>query len=460
MFFDYLLRELSRRPRQAMVAAFGFAVGIGLVIVVTGVSAGLAQAQSQVLHALYGVGTDATVTKAPSSGGGPVGIKPAPGIGGGRTFTQDSFLPLPGQDPMAAGAVATIDHLSDVAGAAGALQLIELNASGTTSGGSSGPGQGSSPGGGQVNVNTTLLDGIDVGHPHLGPITSSDLSSGRYFRPSDANAPVALLDTSYAKQHGLKVGSTITLSGTTYTVVGLVNAPSGAASIYIPLARAQALAGLPGKLSTIYVKASNASVVAAMATQIKHRLPGTTVTTSSDLADQVSGSLSNAAQLVSKLGTWLSAVVLAVAFAIAALLSLSAVSRRVRELGTLKALGWPAWRMTAQIMGETLAQGIVGGALGVGLGVGASLLIDRYAPALSAALSPLGGGGPHAGSGPSRGIGGLGGGDTNVHLTVPIELQALLLAVGLAVAGGLIAGTVSGWRAARLRPAAALRRVE
>lgn len=460
MFFNYLLRELSRRPRQAMVAALGFAVGIGLVIVVTGVSAGLAQAQSQVLHALYGVGTDATVTQAASSGGGPIGIKPAPGAPGSRPFTQDTFLPLPGQEPMAAGDVTSIDHLSDVAGAAGALQLIEINASGTTSTGPSGPGQGS-PGSGQVNVNTTLLDGIDVGHPGLGPITSSELSSGRYLKASDANADVALLDTSYARQHGLKVGSTITLSGTSYTVVGLVNAPSGAASIYIPLARAQALAGLPGKISTIYVKASNASVVSAMATQIKHRLPGTTVTTSSDLAEQVSGSLSNAAQLVSKLGTWLSAVVLAVAFAVAALLSMSAVSRRVRELGTLKALGWSAWRMTAQIMGETLTQGIVGGALGIGLGVGAALLIDHFAPALSAGLSPLGGGGPHTGSGgPTRGIGGLGGADTTVHLSVPIELQALLLAVGLAVAGGLIAGTLSGWRAARLRPAAALRRVE
>jgi ABC-type antimicrobial peptide transport system permease subunit len=36
----------------------------------------------------------------------------------------------------------------------------------------------------------------------------------------------------------------------------------------------------------------------------------------------------------------------------------------------------------------------------------------------------------------------------------------VLVAVGLAIAGGLLAGAFGGWRAARLRPAEALRRVD
>jgi ABC-type antimicrobial peptide transport system permease subunit len=47
-----------------------------------------------------------------------------------------------------------------------------------------------------------------------------------------------------------------------------------------------------------------------------------------------------------------------------------------------------------------------------------------------------------------------------VHLTAPLSLEILALAVALAIAGGLIAGILGGWRAARLRPAEALRRVE
>jgi len=39
-------------------------------------------------------------------------------------------------------------------------------------------------------------------------------------------------------------------------------------------------------------------------------------------------------------------------------------------------------------------------------------------------------------------------------------LVDIVVVVVLALAGGLIAGTFGGWRAARLRPAAALARVE
>lgn len=48
----------------------------------------------------------------------------------------------------------------------------------------------------------------------------------------------------------------------------------------------------------------------------------------------------------------------------------------------------------------------------------------------------------------------------SVHMTAPLSLEILLVAIALAVAGGLIAGAIGGWQASRLRPAAALRRVE
>src|SRR6266496_5565128 len=76
MFVTYLVRELRRRKRQACFIALGLAVGIGLVITVTAASAGVKNAQGTVLHSLYGVGTDITVTTAPSQGsGGPFGFR-------------------------------------------------------------------------------------------------------------------------------------------------------------------------------------------------------------------------------------------------------------------------------------------------------------------------------------------------------------------------------------------------
>ena len=47
-----------------------------------------------------------------------------------------------------------------------------------------------------------------------------------------------------------------------------------------------------------------------------------------------------------------------------------------------------------------------------------------------------------------------------VDLTAPVSIQLVLMAVGLAVVGGLVAGALGGWRASRLRPADALRRLD
>jgi putative ABC transport system permease protein len=44
-------------------------------------------------------------------------------------------------------------------------------------------------------------------------------------------------------------------------------------------------------------------------------------------------------------------------------------------------------------------------------------------------------------------------------LSAPVTVTAIVLAVALAILGGLIAGGFGGWTAARLRPAAALTKV-
>src|SRR5206468_443038 len=102
-FLTYLRRELRRRMRQAIFIALGLAIGIGLVITVMGASAGVKTAQAKVLRALYGIGTDVTVTTKPKppSGRPTTGRANATGPGGGpgplsnasltkgRTFTSE-----------------------------------------------------------------------------------------------------------------------------------------------------------------------------------------------------------------------------------------------------------------------------------------------------------------------------------------------------------------------------------
>ena len=71
--------------------------------------------------------------------------------------------------------------------------------------------------------------------------------------------------------------------------------------------RAQALGtsdgkSLKGDVNTIYVAANSASNITSVSKDISAALPGTTVTNSSDLASELTGSVSTASSLANNLG--------------------------------------------------------------------------------------------------------------------------------------------------------------
>src|SRR5207253_5215943 len=136
------------------------------------------------------------------------------------------------------------------------------------------------------------------------------------------------------------------------------------------------------------------------------------------------------------------------AFLIASLLTLSSVTKRVRELGTLKALGWRQALVVRQVTGESLAQGLLGGLVGVALGVGGAFLITAFSPTLTATAAQAANALPRGGPGPvafgSFGQGATQAVSTTVSLGAPISVGLILLAVALALAGGLLSGAVGG----------------
>ncbi|MFF9621786.1 ABC transporter permease [Streptomyces griseosporeus] len=480
MFFTYLRRELRRRRKAALVVASGLALGIALVIVVNSVSAGMGKAQDKVLQSLYGLGTDMTVTQAASPTAS-ASQRPrfqfdARDDGSDEEQSSDRVM-VRGFQTLSAATVGKVGQQSGVADAVGGLSLQVVKVSGQFTRGQfqqgqsgGGPGaRGQQPGGevqgggAEFDVNNYSVYGTDVTEPALGPLTSSKITSGRTFTASESNAKVAVADSAYAKEKSLKTGSTVTVKGVTFSVIGIATADSGdaAADLYIPLTQAQTLADAKDKVTTIYVRATDSQKIDSVKSAIQKNVSGTTVTTSADLADTVSGSLSTASSLAAGVGRWLSVVVLAAAFLVAGLLTSSAVSRRVREFGTLKALGWRSGRVTRQVVGEAVVSGLLGGALGIALGLAGAYAVTAVSPTLQAQLGGGGGGGM---SGPGGGFGGparqTASRTLDVALTAPVSLTTVALAVGLAVAGGLVAGAFGGWRASRLRPADALRRVE
>ncbi len=467
-FFTYLARELRRRLRQAVFIALGLAVGVGLVVTVTAASKGVQNAQADVLKGLYGVGTDITVTKPPpafnpaASGNG---TRVTIGPGGAQVCTNGKChsgaqtidnLASDAGGALSAATVADIARLNHVTAATGGLSLNDRQLTI--------PADIGSPGSSLPQPVSFSVQGTDIATAgKLGPLSDATLDSGRHFGAADADASVAIVDSDYATANGLKVGKTITIAKTKFTIIGIVAQPQGSTppDMYIPLARAQALGTLGGKslkgdVNTVYVTADSAADIPVVHQEIAKLLPSATITTPSSLASEITGSLSSTAKLASDLGKWLSVLVLIAAFAVAVILTMAAVSRRVREFGTLKALGWRGRRIIAQVMGESLVVGLLGAAAGVGLGYAGAAIINAVAPKLSATLTQATGEHivtPAGTSNPTVSH------TVSVPLVASVGAAAIVAAVLLALAGGLLVGSFGSWRIAQLRPADALAKV-
>jgi putative ABC transport system permease protein len=474
MFFvTYLRRELRRRMRQAIFIALGLALGVGLVVTVAAASAGVTKAQSGVLGALYGVGTDVTVTGPPVMTGrfGQAKL-------GGRTLIQvnaggaevcrngASCVEVPaGQSIQNLGPpysafrsaeVAAVARLPGVSAAAGGLLLSD--------GAETLPKDSGQPGGPLPTMSYFSVDGVDTGHLALGPLSAGTIISGHSLTAADAGADVAVVDSGYAASNNLTAGSALTIDGVRFTVIGIVRQPQTGGSpddVYIPLEVAQALRTGPGNVETgevdmIYLTAASAAGIPAAQREIARLLPRDTVTTAASLAGVVTASVAGAARLAGDLGRWLAVLVLIAAFAVTCLLTLAAVARRAAEFGMLKALGWRTRRIVAQVLGESVAMGIAGAAAGIGLGFAGAAIIAAVAPEVSATVP---------GSSSQAAVSGGPTGELDpatashvvaVPLHPPVTVGVMVLAVLLAVAGGLLAGAFGAWRIARLRPAGAL----
>jgi ABC-type antimicrobial peptide transport system permease subunit len=490
-YLRYLVAELRRRRGRTVLTALGLAVGVGLVVTVTALSDGLDDAQAEVLEPLTGVGTDMSVgrpvtVEEPEEGDPKFGIGPGAGLSEkdqrqlerengaarvglvegepGERFHNQSFVTQELSFPEhQATKIADIDG---VEGVACALTLNSMEVSGKVPEDSAteGPVLRTAPpsgGGGPENISIeqSTVSGIDASEPELGLITPGQISEGRYLRASDERK--AVVSVTHAEEEGIAVGDEIEIGNKKFEVVGIADLPLGGESsdVYVPLEQLQKLSDRDGRINVLRVRAESSDQVAAVADDIEAGFNGSEVTTAEDLADRVSGSLVDAQNLSDKLGIALAVVALGAAFLIASLLTLSSVNKRTRELGTLKALGWRQRLVIRQVTGESVVQGLLGGLAGAVIGIGGAALIgalgiilDASVAAEQTAFGPPGGG--------PFGQGAVETGSSTVTLDAPVDLGLLLLAIALAVVGGLIAGAVGGGRAARLRPAEALRSVE
>ncbi len=256
---------------------------------------------------------------------------------------------------------------------------------------------------------------------------SLNLVQGRRFRDGQQEV---LLGELLAESLHLKVGDTVDMQGSSFTVVGIYHGGSAleAGAMIMPVDQLQKLASLEGKVTAFHVRLKPASAgesqqqrLTRAEADIERTLPGLRAVPAAERASN------NQLVVLAHAAAWGTSLIalLVAALGIANTMAMS-VFERTKEIGVLRALGWKRGRVMALILIEAVALGLAGGALGVLIGWGALHVLASLPQSASIVSAAL----------PAR---------------------TLLDGLGIAMLVGVLSGAVPAWRGARLSPVEALR---
>ncbi len=271
--------------------------------------------------------------------------------------------------------------------------------------------------------------------PGLPEAFNMPLQQGRFLPEDNPVAPraLAVLGHRLAQElfpSGQVLGQRIRVGGERYRVIGVM-AKKGQVfgfdlddTVYIPAARALALFNREGlmEIDVQYRPGEDEQRVVASIRRLmqqRHGRDDITITTQQQMLEVMGSVLDVVTLAVTAIG----AISLLVgAIGIATIMTIS-VSERSGEIGLLRALGAHQGQILSLFLGEAVALSALGGLLGLLAGFGGGQLLRLALPGLP------------------------------VHT----PLQFVLLAEGMAIVIGLLAGVIPARHAARLDPIEALR---
>lgn len=200
--------------------------------------------------------------------------------------------------------------------------------------------------------------------------------------------------------------------------------------VFVPLGTAQRALGIPGRYSQLFIQVNSAENVAQVRRDLEDTFGQTVdLVTLEQVAQQTTESMTAVRR-----GTLIAAGIAAVIGGGSVLLIMALITRdRRREIGVLKALGASEKQVAVQFAAEALTLTLLGGLLGLGLATAAG----------SALLSII--------------LGLLGSGEAAQTLGYAPSVATAAYALGLALLFGLLGSLYVAGRAARLRPAEAIR---
>jgi len=407
----YIGSQFLHRTGRALMVVAGVALGAALFVALSALGNGFREAARA---PLAGVAADLLITR---PAGSQETAAPA-------QTTRGPRLPF-GSAPLTPDEVSRIAATSGVAQVATALEVWDFGA---------------------TQYQTVL--GLDPAQDQAGParLLREGLLTGRLFRADEQG--VAIADRHYAAFYSLKPGDHVTIGGRDFQIVGIAeqrgSSQAGVANLYLPLAEAQALVGLPpGQVNQVYVRVADASRMDGVVEALSARVGSLSVISQDSILQvmggvaRVSARFAEVAGLLGLLGGWVLAWV--------ALSGL--VAERQREIGVMKATGWRTREVVKVFLIEASLLSTAGGVVGVALGLAAALGTS-YLPAPVAALSET-----------LPGLAVAAAPASDPHLSAQVTPGVLLLALLVATSGGILAGWISAWRAAALKPSQTLREV-
>jgi ABC-type antimicrobial peptide transport system permease subunit len=443
------IRNVLRNPLRLLLVVF--LLGASLMLVAAMVSLN-SSAQQQLANVHQEVGTAITinyVTNDSQSAGPSTGNTGAPGGGqqsGGGFFNRPAVTPVPNST------VAKVKNLPGVASVEESLRRTDTDGTLQTS-------TIQTPDGRSISIPPTV-NGISTSAAHftLAGGSTPTLVAGRTFQASDATSYVAMMSQALAGNNSLAVGSTFTLKGKTFTIIGLYTTTDqgfASNSLVVPLATMQSVFSLSG-VDSITVYAQSYEQVNALATRLRSTLGKAydVVTEASTYANTINAL--NTAQNSIKLALIVAIVTATLVIIFAVFIT---VRERTIEIGTLKAIGASHWQVIRQFWGEVLALSVVAALIAVGLlatlGPVISNAFNVSAPTTTTTPGGFGGGR----FGAVRALFASPVANLNVHLSsATLNAQALLIIVGLGMGLAVLTSVIPAWYVARIKPAEVLRR--
>ncbi|MGB9134721.1 MAG: FtsX-like permease family protein [Candidatus Bathyarchaeia archaeon] len=458
------LRNVSRRKMRAflVIVALGFSMAV-MISIPAGIVANQEATQTitENLNATISnmeeeINKTATLIECSTSSGQGMSRGTSTGMPGGMP-------PFGSEQEVVFVNETVVDEIGTIEGVKDVVPFFETSSEETTSETISGPG------GRTFTISRPVytITGVCLNSFFINSysILPTNITLGRNL--SEGDSGVILASSNFADYFVVTVGDEVEVYGEYFTVIGIYESPSESRmetrTVYLNISDAQMITDNVGNASRVDVHVVDVSYVDEIAEVIEVTYSDLSVTTYKDRLENVKNmqemyeeNLNNAESTLAQTQT-VAAEIIIVAVAATSLIvlfvMLYTVRERTKEIGTLKAIGFSNWNVMSQFMLEGILMSLMAGVVGIAIaGIGAPIITSFLLPTVSGSLF----GGSQSGR-PQGGFASTNLGTTGSATTVSLSPELVLLAFSVAVLLGALGSLYPAWRAARTRPAEAMR---